>query len=433
MMCYDLDRINKYTLFAATALIIYRLLLDLSYLFVISKSWGYLGLTLDPSVLKCFESYVLTFVCFLCMPQKNNKLSTIMIWVLVLFAYIPMLTLFALKNESRIFTYGVSGYWIIIMMFARMPNLSFIRLYESKFFIYSFSTIILISVCSLFFKSFGFAWNFNLAQVYEVRAQFATKGIPLVGYFVKWVCYVINPLLFSLFWIQKRWVALGAVIFIQLYIFSCAGHKTFIFAFFFVGVFFLIAGKKYSLVCLTAGLAIIVLLGIISNLVIGDLWIPTLFTRRLLFTQPKLYYAYYDFFSQNPKIYLSVHAFFNSLIDYPYDIFPPAKMMGDVLYGKIETSANTGLVGDAYMNFGYIGLFMWAVITGVIIKLIDSLSSGIDIRLASACIAMPMLSLINSALLTNILTHGLGVALLFLYLASSSKFKLKQQRAMEQI
>ncbi len=163
------------------------------------------------------------------------------------------------------------------------------------------------------------------------------------------------------------------------------------------------------------GLAGIVSLGILSYWIAGDVWISSLFTRRTLLDQPQQYFFYYDFFSKNDLTFLSQHHLFNLFVDYPYPLDPP-HLIGKIYYGDPQSNANTGVVGDAYMNFGFLGLVVWSILIGLIFKIIDSCSKGVDLRIGVAVIAMPVFSLINSALLTNFLTHGLLLVLLLLYL-----------------
>ena len=60
------------------------------------------------NIIKFIESFILLFIVFLFMPKTSKKLSSIMSWLFILLSYVPMLTIFAFKDESRIFTYAVT-------------------------------------------------------------------------------------------------------------------------------------------------------------------------------------------------------------------------------------------------------------------------------------------------------------------------------------
>jgi hypothetical protein len=76
------------------------------------------------------------------------------------------------------------------------------------------------------------------------------------------------------------------------------------------------------------------------------------------------------------------------------------------------------------MNFGFIGLALWSILLAIILKLVDSCSKHVDLMVGVAAIAAPVLTLTNSALMTNLLTHGVLIALLFLYLLPREDKKL---------
>lgn len=93
----------------------------------------------------------------------------------------------------------------------------------------------------------------------------------------------------------------------------------------------------------------------------------------------------------------------------------------EAYFNKPEMNANNGIVADAYMNFGFAGLILWAILLAVILKLVDTFSKGKNIKVAIASIAMPVIAFTNSALLTTVLTHGVFLALILLYLLPKKK------------
>ncbi len=68
------------------------------------------------------------------------------------------------------------------------------------------------------------------------------------------------------------------------------------------------------------------------------------------------------------------------------------------------------------MNFGFFGLFLWSIFLSLILKLFDFFSKNKNIKITIGAIAMPAIVLTNSALLTCLLTHGLLLSLIVLYL-----------------
>jgi oligosaccharide repeat unit polymerase len=410
-----IDAVKKQTMFSFMGILLYRIVLDISYYFIISPNWSYAHFKLDINVMKWFESILLLVIVFWLMPKSSKKLSNVMIWLLILFSYVPMLTLFALKNESGIFMYAVTVFWIVVFSLSRLPSLDLTILDNSRTILYSLFVFLGAFSLAMTLKSSGFSIHLDLSKVYEIRSGFSDLKIPLAGYFFSWLCYILNPMFFAIFFIKKKWVCLLLVVYLQLLFFSSTGNRTFLFAFVFVSSLVWVISRKYSLAYIAFGFVGIILLGILSNVLVGDLWISSLFTRRTLLDQPQQYFFYFDFFSKNVSTFLSQHTVFNLFLDYPY-VLPPPNLIGQMYYNNPLSNANTGLVGDAYMNFGFAGLVLWSIFLGLFLKIVDSCSNGIDVRIGVAAIAMPVFSMINSALLTCLITHGLVVVCIVLYL-----------------
>jgi hypothetical protein len=123
---------------------------------------------------------------------------------------------------------------------------------------------------------------------------------------------------------------------------------------------------------------------------------------------------YYEFFSTHPKALLG-HSIFHSFVDYPY-MFEPRRMIGYVYYHDTAMSANANLWADAYANFGYLGILCFTLLLAAVMWLYDSSSSGRNLYITALVIALPAFAVANSALLTSLLTHGIGLAMVLMYL-----------------
>lgn len=420
----NIDIVKKHTIFSFMGILLYRIVLDISYCFIISPNWSYRHFELDINSMKWFESILLLVVISILMPRSSKKLSNVMIWLLILLSYVPMLTLFALKNESRVFMYAVTAFWIVVFFLSRLPGLDLTKLDNSRLILYILFGCLSTFAIVMVLRSSGFLINWDLSKVYEIRSEFSARRIPLAGYFFSWLGYILNPLFFGIFFIRKKWFYLSCVVYLQLLLFSCTGNKTFLFAFAFISGLMWVIPRKYPLAYISIGFAGVISLGILSNWLVGDLWVSGLFTRRTLLSQPMQYFFYFDFFSKNVSTFLSQHTVFNLFLDYPYTLSPP-NLIGKMYYNSPLSNANTGLVGDAYMNFGFAGLALWSIFTGLFLKIVDSCSKGIDSRIGVAAVAMPVFTMINSALMTSLITHGLALLCIVLYLLPERVKKLK--------
>ena len=76
------------------------------------------------------------------------------------------------------------------------------------------------------------------------------------------------------------------------------------------------------------------------------------------------------------------------------------------------------------MHAGIWGIIFYGVVVGILFRFIDSISrKGIPVWLAVAAILVPSQGFLNSTdLFTALLTHGLGIAVLILFLFRKSTY-----------
>jgi len=379
--------IKKSTIWNFIIILIFKIVLDLSYYFVISPVFLSMRFELNFNAIKLIESYCLLFIIFILMPESKKNLSTIMVWLLIILSYIPMLTIFAFKDESRIFMYAVTCFWLFVFLLLHLPRINLPSLKESKvfrfFIITSFSTLVLFAI----YNYLGFSFNLDLTKVYDIRTQYVQTKIPLAGYYFNWMGYVVNVAFFALFINKKKWIFAALIVILQLLLFSSTGNKTFLFALPFALALMWITSRKNPLFYIAAGMIAVMIMAMLSHMIVGDIWISSLFTRRTLLVPAHLAFYYFDFFSSNGPIFLS-HSIFRFFLNYPYSLNPP-HLIGMVYFNKPETAANNGIVGDAFMNFGFIGLVFWGILLVIILKLVDSCSKGKDIKIGIAVVALP--------------------------------------------
>lgn len=418
-------KIKENIIWAFLSLLLYKIILDFSYYFLISKIWAYSRFELNFNGIKLIESFFLLFIIFVLIPKTSKRLSSIIIWLLILLSYIPMLTLFAFMDQPRSYMYAVTGFWILVFLLLELPEISILSLKKSQSKIIYYSLFVSLSMIVLFliYKYLGFSFNFDLQKVYDIRSRYVELKVPFAGYLFNWMGYIVNPIFFAICITKKKWNLAVPIVILQFLLFSTTGMKTFLFVMPFILILIFIVTQRRPFFWITVGLAGIILIGIFSYVLFDDLWVSSLFARRTLLVPAQLSFLYYDFFSKNVHTFLSHHQVFRFFLNYPYHLNPP-HLIGEVYFNRPQMGANNGIYADAYMNFGFIGLVLWAIFLAITLRLIDSFTKEKDIRITVSAIAMPVMSLINSALLTCLLTHGLLLALIFLYLLLKERNKI---------
>jgi hypothetical protein len=145
--------------------------------------------------------------------------------------------------------------------------------------------------------------------------------------------------------------------------------------------------------------------------------LSSLFIRRLALSPGMNTYLYYEYFVDRPKVHLE----YGLLSGVLYNPYPqaPARLLGRA-YFTVETSVNANLWADGYANFGFYGLAFFTLCLGALFVVVDGITRGRDVRLSALVMVGPGFSLVNSALFTAFLTHGLWLAVLLLAVMPAS-------------
>ena len=116
-------RLLSSKLFLMCALFLYRALIDLSYIYVISPMYAYSGFYLEINQFKFLESYVLLFIFSLLLRHKINKPSEFFTLFLFSILVVPILSIYSLQDKSREFLYMVLLSFIIIIITSKITQI----------------------------------------------------------------------------------------------------------------------------------------------------------------------------------------------------------------------------------------------------------------------------------------------------------------------
>lgn len=261
-------------------------------------------------------------------------------------------------------------------------------------------------------------FSFDLSAVYTVREEFLEDYAPFIGYLVPWQAYVINPALLLISF-RRRSLSMGAIgIALQLLLFGMTGYRAFLLIPFLMAGILLIARWRNLTAGVLAGVLAVIGIALALYAWLAEPLIPTLLVDRVIVVPAELHYWYYDFFGVNGQPLLQLSQSLLSGLGWdPYQT-SIAEVIGWKYLGS-AASANVGLYADAFANFGFAGCALYALLFGIVLKVIDAAGGRTDPRIAAALMAMPAFQLVNSGLLTTLLTHGLAAAILVLWALTS--------------
>ena len=256
--------------------------------------------------------------------------------------------------------------------------------------------------------------SFNLNAVYEVREEFLEDIAPLMGYLVPWQAYVLNPAL-MLIGFKRRSLLIGASgLVLQLLLFGMTGFRAFLLIPLLLLGLLLIGRRRHLAAVALAAMMTVVGIALALYAWLDQPMIPALLVDRVIMVPAEVHYWYYDFFGVHGQAPLQLSQSILSAATSAHYRAPIAEVIGWKYLGS-AASANVGLFADAFANFGFAGCGVFALLFALLLKAVDAASRATDARVATALVGMPAFQLVNSGLLTTLLTHGLGLAIVVLW------------------
>ncbi|PDZ42949.1 oligosaccharide repeat unit polymerase [Bacillus wiedmannii] len=400
----------------------YILMLYISYKYMIAPNFSYGNYKYDePLLLLVISAYFFSVLPLLYLQDSIQRPSHAVHWLLYFIIYIPIMFIPIYTSYTNNINYifnqmMIAVAYFLLICFSKIPYVSIPKLRFTKF--QFWVSIAIVSICFYIYiiSVFGFHFDISFDDVYDRRFLYREETNRYVAYALNWQSKVLNTLLIAIGLIRGKKLPIFIGFLGQLILFSITGQKSIFFSIIMIiGVFLAYGknGKGFGLK-ITYGFTGLIAFTFIFDKIINDVTMTSLFVRRFIATPGLITGYYFDFFSTNPKALLG-YGLFKSFVDYTYQFEPPF-LIGGIYFGKFQMSANVNYLGDAYANFGYLGMIIFTIILGFVLWIIDSLSFKNDQLLAVLLISMTSWSLTDTALLTSLLTHGILLAILTLYL-----------------
>lgn len=404
-------------------IVLYRFFLDWVYKDIITEYYSYMGFLYNPTERSLSISWVilLGFIPFLINLFHRKRISSDVIVLLFLTSFVPMTSLMRFMPMDNTFLTLYILYWgVFILLYYLMPSFS-----AQKKIYYKITPLLWIIIGTLIFSVlfvsgyyFGFRISFDLSTVYDLRTEVRETTMPGVfGYLIPAAGSILP--IFLVYFMSKRNKLMTIIITIVILLdFSIGGHKSVFFKLIlcFIGYFFFTYRTKYNYSLIFAGITLIAAL---EKIFINTFVLANYGIRRVFFVPGLLNYQYYDFFSKNEHDYFRQSILRRLGMQSPYQT-PIPRIVGEVYYGRIEMNANNGLFSDAYAHLGLLSILMPFLII-VLLKLMDKYSVGIEIKLLFLPIVILVTTLISGSFFSILLTDGLLLLLIVLFLFPRNK------------
>lgn len=404
------EKIKKRIFFSILFLILYKLSMDLVYVYIVSPVYFYQGFVYEPKLYKYVVSFFL-FVVMLYPMYKlyyKNRASSKILNVLNLIYFIPGTTLYAFSDVDNKYFLFFSLYWILLLFWqAILPRtkIKFKPLMSAKLTFRLLTFMFLLLSVIIVGKYNSFNLNLNFSVLYDLRDEQRSLELPRIIGYIQPLAVSLIPvaLIFSL--TKKKYILTFSLIFVQLLLFSFGGAKFTFFAMMIaLAVYFFYEHSKDYLIALF--FCILNLLSLVEGIFYnGSSKIAAYIQTRILLLTNLLGYQYYDFFKNRELLYLRESIFGRLGFEKPYDMYT-VNIIGDIYYKNPESNANTGLCGDAFANFGWVSLLMYPLIIILLLRLLDKCTINLEVKPLMTICVLYSITLTNASLFTMLLTNG---------------------------
>lgn len=406
------------------ALIVFRLVMDLSYGLVISDVFLYEGFSSRVEIDQYFLSWIMYFVGFGFVSDRILKVGHYFFAMALLSLVCPLTSIYGMDAERPLLPVVVTIVALYVIYFISRLNVFSLRglpvVAGGRSLAIGLSLVFVVFLIGWFLVS-GARPNLDFTEVYKFREE--NTGLisgGLLAYTNNWTFQVFSIYLISFALYYKKYFYVLVLLLVQLYFFSIASHKSILFLPFLVFGSWMYFRYSNSLLVLPVAFCVIILSTILSFYLLDDIWMSSLLSRRVFFVPANLCFVYFDFFSHNTQVYWS-NSVLSALSEYPYGDLGVPFVIGEYL-GRVGMGANNGFVSSGFAHAGLFGVFLYAVFIGLIVRLINDMTiENMPIWVAVAISVVPLRNiLLSSDLFTVMLTHGFGVALLLIYLSRES-------------
>ena len=412
-------------------IVLYKILLDLTYCTGVIPFYNYQGFSYSFSIIHLLVSYLIViFISIILIKLVNEtKISNIIISLLFFMYYIPITTIITYTKNDFKFLSLVTLYFMCLLFFNTIIRIYLPKIQKPLKKIDWFIVItIILSIITFFVSGIysGFNISFDLSEYYELRFEAREVSMPtILWYIFNWARYII-PIGMTYTLIKKKYTIAAFLSFAQVLCFSFNGKKSSLVLFFLAFIIAFLFKDNYwkktpQMFCILSGISLVSarIRGINSALV-------KYIIRRVFMIPAHIGYEYYEFFSIHEYDYLRSSTLRFLHLNTPY-LPSISRVIGSVYANDINANANTGLFGDAFANFGIIGCFLYPLLIIIAVKVLESCISKMDTRIkAITCITVAYMFL-NGAFFKIMLTNGYIIICILLYLVSQYSLKLEEK------
>jgi len=403
--------------------ILYRILLDLNYVVIISNIYTYQGFGNDVTVLSYLISWIILLIPVrFILNQYSSKyiLFANVITLLYLMAFVPGTSIMAFMPMKPTFSILWTTYWYLIFIFSySLKPFKPLVLSEKlkNILLYTILAIFILTIIYVSWKYTAFRIHRSLSDINDIRLEAREWNVPTILSYLLAAAGNILPLLFVYFLFQKKKKLAIITAIIIILNFSIEGQKVIMFNLFICLLGYWLYNEK-RITLFSWGLSLVSFSALLQYLLAGKYNILDVIVRRVLYVPVFLNYHYYNFFSTHNFDYFRQSFLRHFGFASPYQT-PIPRLIGKIYYNDPTNNANNGLFSDAYLNLGTVGVLVFPFVLVILFKVMDAASRAVNVKLLIFPVVITVFILISGTLTSGLLTNG--ILLLFVCLLALPK------------
>ena len=301
MMANSGEKIIYSNFIVSIVIVIYRIVLDYSYVSIVSPLYSSNGLINFYTITNYVISwlFLLSLIPFIWQLNKNHSFSNSVLLIFTAISMIPTTTLIAYMNLEAKFVILNYIYWFCFYVYnALFPQIKIKNSFKTKKLFYGICFLLCFTVVYISGKYTGFRFHWNIVDVYDLRFEERELNINILLQYLHNAAGVLLPIILIYFILNRNKIASFLLMTIILLNFGIGGHKSVLFSLVLtvVGFYFY---KYRRTVFVFSFFAVINLIGFLEFIVVKTNFIGAIISYRLLFLPALLNYHYYDFFKNN--------------------------------------------------------------------------------------------------------------------------------------
>ena len=408
-------------------MVLLRVLLEVSYVNIISPYFGYSGFI----TLFTIENYLLSWMVYmtalLFSADRISRVSDCFFLMAVIGVITPICILFGYDADRSFAPLGASIVSLLIIYF--VVNTKSITFRRVPIFRNGLGLVVLISSSFVAFLIFWYlasdvSLNLDPMRVYEYRSENQDKaGGGILNYIIPWTYKIFTMTLLAIALLGRRYSLAILILSVQVFFYAASAHKSVLISpLLILGLYFYFR-KTNSVLIVPVVLSGVVALTLGMYYIFDDIFASSYVVRRVLFVPSSLTFSYFEFFASNPKVFWS-NSLLSGFLDYPYGKDQSMALVIGEFIGYPDQNANNGFISAGFAHAGFFGIFFYSIIIGLILRFLNHVTENLlPLWFGLSLCILPLASLLlASDLLVVLLTHGFIVALFIITLVRSKKY-----------